>query len=41
MPKLHDLALSKDENKTSNLNDIPSLKVLLDIILLISISSFV
>jgi hypothetical protein len=40
-PKFHDLVLSMGENKTLNLKDIPSLKLLQDIMLLISISSFV
>jgi hypothetical protein len=40
-PKLHDLALSMGKNKTLNLKDVTSLKLLKDIMLLISISSFV
>jgi hypothetical protein len=40
-PKSHDLALSMGDNKTLNLKDITSLKHLQDIMLLISISSFV
>jgi hypothetical protein len=40
-PKMHDLALSMGENKTLNLKDITSLKLLQDVMLLISISSFV
>jgi hypothetical protein len=39
-PKLHDLALPMGENKTLNLKDITSLKLLQDIMLLISISRF-
>jgi hypothetical protein len=40
-PKLPDLAQSMGENKTLNLKDITSLTRLQDIMLLISISSFV
>jgi hypothetical protein len=36
-PNFHDLALSMDENKILNLKDITSLKLLQDILLLISI----
>jgi hypothetical protein len=39
-PKLHSLALSVGENKTLNLKDTTSLKHLQNIVLLISISSF-
>jgi hypothetical protein len=38
-PKVHDLALSIYENETLNFKDIPLFRLLLDIILLISISS--
>jgi hypothetical protein len=40
-PKLHDLALPMGENKTLNSKDVTALKLLQDIMLSKSISSFV